>query len=333
MATIAKRQTEMGEHRYDVRYRDLSGRQRTKTFKRRKDADQYMRTVEAELVQRTWIDPTAGRVVFAEYAAAWVDQRTTTRGRLAPRTVELYRQQLASHIVPTFGPLELNRITSTVVRGWYADLVGTGHQVSAAKAYRLLRAILATSVADELILRNPCAIKGAGIERSAERSVATPAEVWAVADAMPDYLRAFVLTGAFAGLRFSEAAALSRRHVDLLHRTITVERQLERVGPATAKHLGISREAFGPPKTDAGYRVLSIPGPLLVELEGHLAAYSAPGPDGLVFVDPRGATISRGLFSRRWADARRTAGLEAGFRFHDLRHTHMTSAAESVACW
>jgi hypothetical protein len=54
-----------------------------------------------------------------------------------------------------------------------------------AKSYRLLRTILNTAVADGLIAKNPCAIAGAGIERSAERPVASLAQVWALADAVP----------------------------------------------------------------------------------------------------------------------------------------------------
>ncbi len=71
----------------------------------------------------------------------------------------------------------------------YRDLSGCRHQPSrklatVAKCYRLLRAILNTAVVDEVIVRNPCNIKGAGIERTPERPVATTTQVWALADAV-----------------------------------------------------------------------------------------------------------------------------------------------------
>jgi hypothetical protein len=53
-----------------------------------------------------------------------------------------------------------------------------------AKAYRLLRSIMATAVDDELIGRNPCRLKGASVERPAERPVASVDEVAALADAV-----------------------------------------------------------------------------------------------------------------------------------------------------
>jgi len=332
MASTVKRSAADGTPRYDVRYRDPAGKTRTRTFKRRKDAARFSNTVEVDKVRGSWVDPRAGRVLFKDYAAGWVDSRTTTRGKLAPRTVELYRGQLRAHLNPTFGELDLNRIDSAAVRTWYAALVASkDHPTQGAKTYRLLRAILTTAVEDDLIVKNPCAIKGAGVERSAERPVATPEQVWAAADAMPDHLRAVVLVAAFAGLRFGEIAGLTRRHVDLLHRTITVDQQLERVTPDTARHLGIERQRFAPPKSDAGYRTLAIPGPLLTELDDHLGRFSAPGVDGLVFIGPKGGALFSSNFHPFWARARNVADLGPGFRFHDLRHTHMTTAAESGA--
>ena len=76
---------------------------------------------------------------------------------------------------------------------------------------------------------------------------------------------------------------------------------------------------------------MSVPEPLAVALEHHLATYSAPGSDGLVFVGPLGAPLHRANFGPKFAAARRIAGLPDTFRFHDLRHTHMTAAAESGA--
>jgi integrase len=53
----------------------------------------------------------------------------------------------------------------------------------AAKAYRLLRAVLTTAVEDDKLLpRNPCRIRGAGSERASERPVLTVQQVFDLAD-------------------------------------------------------------------------------------------------------------------------------------------------------
>jgi hypothetical protein len=66
-------------------------------------------------------------------------------------------------------------------RTWSA---GRGSTSTAAKSYRLLRTIFATAVDDEIIDRIPCRIRGAGVEHSAERPIATIDEVYALADAI-----------------------------------------------------------------------------------------------------------------------------------------------------
>lgn len=80
MASIKRRSAADGA-RYDVRYRDPSGKVRTKTFRRRADADKFAATTEADKLRGAWIDPDAGRALFRGYADEWVAQRTTSNGR------------------------------------------------------------------------------------------------------------------------------------------------------------------------------------------------------------------------------------------------------------
>lgn len=75
------------------------------------------------------------------------------------------------------------------------------HRTTAAKAYRLLRQVMNTALADEIIARNPCQVKGAGQKAFAERPVASIAEVQALADGMPGHLRIAVPLAAWCQLR------------------------------------------------------------------------------------------------------------------------------------
>lgn len=49
--------------------------------------------------------------------------------------------------------------------------------MTVAKCYRRLRVIFATATADELIVRNPCVLRGAGVEHGPDRPVASIADV------------------------------------------------------------------------------------------------------------------------------------------------------------
>jgi integrase len=307
--------------RYQARYLDASGQrhQAPSPFATKADAGRWLAHVEAAIARGTWIDPEASRVLLSDYAQGWIDSRPGLR----PRTRELYQSLLDLHLEPALGNVALDRITPALVRRWYSTSIASTDigRVTLAKCYRLLRAVLNTAVADGLVARNPCAIKGGGTERSPERAVATLAQVWALAEAVDDRFRALVLTAAFGGLRFGELAALTRSRVDLDAATITVTETLVEVPGALL---------LGPPKSDAGRRTVAIPASLVSELERHLATYVASGHNALMFTGAKGAPLRRSNWSVKWRAACVTVGVD-GLRFHDLRHTCNTLTAATGA--
>ena len=141
MASISKRLTAAGEARYDVRYR-AGGRAVEETFKRRQDAENRVRQVEAERLTGPVADPRRGREKLADFAERWLDTRLVKGKPLAPMTKQGYLGLLARNIEATIGQYELARITPSVVRDWYAKVTVTAGRDQAAKSYRLLRAIL-----------------------------------------------------------------------------------------------------------------------------------------------------------------------------------------------
>src|SRR6266540_1612095 len=145
------------------------------SFRTKTEAERALAVGVGEQSKNAWINPRSGRLTFATYAASWIDHRSGLR----PRTVELYAYQLRVHLLPTFGDLALNEITAAHVRAWRSTLMKAAKPgpVTVSKVYRLLRAILNTTVEDELISKNPCTIKGAGSERSPERPIATVEQV------------------------------------------------------------------------------------------------------------------------------------------------------------
>jgi hypothetical protein len=64
------------------------------------------------------------------------------------------------HQRPTFGNCPVADIREPLVRRWRRELrADQASEVTLAKAYRLLKAIMNTAVEDRLIGRNPCRIK------------------------------------------------------------------------------------------------------------------------------------------------------------------------------
>ncbi|MFH9496235.1 tyrosine-type recombinase/integrase [Streptomyces globisporus] len=289
------------------------------TFDTKRAAEVWLSQVEADLTRGDWQDPDAGAVNFKEYALQWVDERG-----LSATTDELYRRLLRLHLLPTFEELDLDEITAPRVRTWRTErLSSTGAATTVAKAYRLLKAVMETAVDDELIRRNPCRIRGAGKESSAERQIATVAQVDALADALGPRWRLMVYLGAYGPMRPEEQAELRRKDVDLDEMTIRVR--------MAAPELTTGRRAPGDTKSEAGKRVVVLPAFLRTDLRRHLDWYAEKGPDGLLFVGEKGKPFRRSTFGRKWRRARALVDMPEGFRFYDLRHTGHTLATRSGA--
>ncbi|WP_435130369.1 tyrosine-type recombinase/integrase [Actinacidiphila sp. bgisy144] len=206
--------------RFQARYRGPDGidRPAPHTFATKRDADDWLAERQTEVRQPDWRDPDAGNVPFEAYATAWVKERP-----LAQSTAELYGILLRVHLVPTFGRKVLAEITPAAVRTWRRVRLdeGTG-EPTVAKAYALLRTIMGTAVADDLIRRNPCQIKNGGTVHTPERPTATIPEVFALADAVQPRYRVLVLLAAFCGLRWGELMGLRRQDIDADGGTIRV---------------------------------------------------------------------------------------------------------------
>jgi integrase len=308
--------------RWQVRYKGPDGfdRPAPHTFESKTSAERWLAVTEAEVLKGDWTDPDAGRVSFGQYARDWIAERPALR----PKTVQLYRYLLRHHLGPTFETRALADIKEPDVRRWRKTLLDQGTSaVTAAKAYRLLKAIMNTAVDDGLIKRNPCRIRGGGQERSPERPVLTIAQVGALADAAGPRYRALVLLAVFGSLRWGELAALRRCDIDVQARTISVTRQLaEQPGGGFT---------FGPPKSEAGVRTVAIPKVIMPDLALHIMSYAGPGDDGLLFTSPGGAPLRHTNFRRRiWLPALKTAEVPP-IHFHDLRHTGNTLSANAGA--
>lgn len=232
---------------------------------------------------------------------------------------------MRGQVDPWIGRLDLVDLTPARVRRWRRDLLdaGTGAP-TVAKAYRLLRAVMNTAVDDELIRRNPCRIKGADKDGSAERPVATIDQVYAIAEAGRPWCRALVLLAAFTGLRWGELVELRRHNLDLADGFVRVAGSTSEVG-------GVLIEGRTT-KSRAGVREVGVPEAIVPDLRAHLGRWSERGPQGRVFVGPRGGKLLRSNYSRYWSEAVEKAGLgQLGLHFHDLRHTANSFVASSAS--
>lgn len=309
--------------RYQARYVGPDGLERKAphTFETERQAARWLTVMESEIIRGEWTAPEAGEVKLDTYGRKWIAER-----KLQPRTRENYEDLFRLHIRPHLGALALGAIKPQTIRTWRQALLDGGTtEPQTVKAYSLLRAILNTAVKeDELIRQNACRIPGYDRYHTPERPVATVAQVLALAGRMPPRFSALVIVAAFSGLRWGELAALRRSDVDLAAGTVRVPRKL------AALRNGME---FGPPKSEAGNRTVTLPAAARTALADHLTEYVGEGSEALVFTGDKGAVLRSGNFRRAvgWAAALRAAGMPEGFHFHDLRHTGNNLAAATGA--
>lgn len=283
------------------------------TFSTKSDAWAALALIEADLRRGILGDPRSGRMNVEEYAKRWLDQRVN----LSIRTRELYAHVIERHICPDLGRVSLSALSSSRIRSWNSKLASK-YPASSAKAYRILSAIMRTAVLDGVVATNPCNIRGAGVERAAERPVASPADIGRLQDELPDRLKIAVTLAAWCQMRRGEILGLRRGDVDLHGRLIHVRHS--RIFSMNGKP--IEKE----PKSKAGNRVLAVPDRVFRQLVDHMEKFVADGADAYVICDEGGEPVSANSLHGHWRRARMRAG-RSDIRFHDLRHAGLTYAA------
>lgn len=253
------------------------------------------------------------------YFNGWIAQR-----ELTSRTRAEYVTLARRYLLPTLGGKRLSAIRPATVRDWYSSL-DPGKPTQRSHCYGLLRTVLSTALQDELISTNPVQIRRAGTSKRVHTPrPATLAEIQQIAGDMPDRLTVMILLAAWCALRFGELTELRRGDVDLKAGVVHVRRGVTRV----------SGEDFvvGLPKSDAGRRDVSVPPHLLRPVQNHLDRHVAARRDALLFPssgDPDRHLAPASLY-KTFYRARQAAG-RPDLRFHDLRHSGATMAAQAGA--
>ena len=262
------------------------GSRRTKSFARRNDADKWLATRETAKLRGEWVDPNLGKTRYQ----AWADRWLATTVHLKPKTQAGYLSLLRTHIIPTFGSVQLSQIEPLVIQEWVADLLEDG--LSAARVrqtYQVLAASLRSAVQAGYLARSPAI--GIQLPRVPGREMRflTPAEVSRLASVIAEPYETLVCVLAYGGLRWGEAAALRRGRCQLLRGRLQI---VESVAEVRGKF------HFGPTKTYQQHSV-AIPGFLRDLLARQLAGCADRSQEALVFTPPGGGPLRHSNFRQR----------------------------------
>lgn len=91
---------------WEARYRDAAGRQRSRTFKTKREAEQFLQRTGADIQRGDWVDPRLQRRDFTEWANEW----RAGIVHLEPNTVAFYDSMLRNHVLPAFSTMPIGSI-------------------------------------------------------------------------------------------------------------------------------------------------------------------------------------------------------------------------------
>ena len=325
--------------RYRVRYIGPDGRERSQSFpdRAKRDAEAFLVSTETDKLRGAYVDPSAGRITFAEYAESWLRTRSFDES-----TREVTEFRVRKHLLPFFGSRSLSSIKPGHIREWDAGMVGKLAPSTRSVVFAHLRTILGAAVDDERIAKNPCSAKSVKQPRPVQRR-AVPwrfDEVSAIRGGLAERYRPMVDLGAGCGMRQGEIFGLGVDDVDLDAGWVHVVRQVKLVR---------SRLVFGLPKNDRDRRI-PLPDTVAQSLREHIEKYdpikiTLPWEDPfkdervtvpLLFTTTRRGALNRTTFDgKSWRPAVQAAGI-LPTRFtgmHALRHFYASTlldAGESI---
>jgi integrase len=272
---------------YQVGYSDSSGKWRTKTFHRKKDADAFFETTKREV--RLGIHVTDQDTVTVRVACEkWLT--TCELDGLASATRKQYAGHVHNHVIPAklggrksviLGDVLLTRLSRPLITDFRDHLLKTNSHATARKIWVSFKAMLSDAETRGLIGHNPAApifIKEderGHMQDMALRQFPQPAEIRGIIETATGRMKSLLTVAAFVGLRSLELRGLYWEDCDFVKHRINVRRRADETNK------------IGPLKSKAAHRSI----PMTPEVEKVLREWrgTCPRQDGkLVLVFPNG---------------------------------------------
>lgn len=282
-----------------VDYVDTNGIRRLKTFKLKKEADNFASTANVEVREGVHVADSA-TVTVKEAGELWL--ASCDKAGLERSTVDQYRQHFNLHIVPMIGETKLNKLNVPSLRSFQDSLRDGSRSSAMIKRVTIsLGSILSDAQERGLIVRNAVHEmskkrgKGAGKAEKRQKvrlrygvDIPTMEEIRAILVAGEGRYRPFLITAIFTGLRASELRGLMWTDVDLEKAKLHVRQRADKY------------HVIGMPKSDAGQRTIPLT-PMVINALKEWKLACPKGELNLVFPNGEGNVewhqniIKRGL--------------------------------------
>lgn len=327
---IETRTASDGSKRYDACHWIATGKKKSKTFRRRKDADTYLTNMVKRVQDGTYVDVQPA--LMGEVFDRWLELDLAVRVKessLKVSTAKSYRSIVAEHLRPAFAAYRSDRFTLGVVEQWrkgIADKIAAGSL--APKSYVNLRNLLhaitewARHPERRYLAHDPLAgLPRIRLPRAKKRPHFEPAQLLELlrlaAKTPPD--DTIIKTALLSGLRRGELFALQWPDIDTGN---------GQEGGCVHVRRRIYQGVVDTPKTEESDRVVDVPQRLLDELAIYRLTYPPIG-EGFIFRTEQGRPID----GDNWHHRRFVPILEAAnlrlpkSGLHSLRHSYVSILA------
>lgn len=238
---------------------------------------------------------------------------TVHRVELAPNSWARYQPHFAD-LLSIYGTTPIANITAQNVAQDIARTKAAGYSASIIKMRKsIFNQILDKALMDGDIPYNP----GASVKlpkglKKGKRSAPTEQEMSVIVKSTDKPFGFFAFFLLFTGLRRGEALALTRKDIDLVHKSITVSKSVT--------FLGGNQPIVRQPKTEAGVRVVPIAAGLYKPLVEYLASFD--GDVVFPYMQKDGSTEDRHMTSTTYKNAWSCYCEATGLNLtaHQLRH-------------
>lgn len=147
--------TRNGQRRYVVKWRE-NGRQRSKSFDRRGDADEYDAKIRLLRAQGDLAhELSRRRATVSQFVAQWIDVRSP---EVEESTATDYVRHFDQRVLPRLGNRRVTSLTPGDINAWIACMRANGdNDPTILKACTALQSALALAIDDNTITANPVA--------------------------------------------------------------------------------------------------------------------------------------------------------------------------------
>ncbi len=276
---------------YEVRYRDLMGKNRSKTFNTDKEANLFDKKQSIAKSNGTLIDYSEGKKTTQKVFEEWFIPMETK----SPKTVAEITSMWRSHVEPYFGKRRINSLKTSEIRTWL--LQADKDNLSPDRRNRALKNVL-VRVLDHAVdmgyLSKNVArgsngrVINAGMKfekKTRTKRVFSYVELKELAIACGEHQLLILLMG-FLGPRWAEAIALKKKDFHLKNRILTVERSISEV----SGHFYLKST-----KTNL-VRTLPLPDFFVSRIESVLATKS---DEDFIFTNSKNGAMSISNFTKR----------------------------------